>query len=554
MDSIGIIHRGRANYYLNNQHEKYYASESEAPGFFYGSGAQSFGIDADDIKHQDSRLKNLFNGLSPDGSITMRRGGSTVRTYIDKKTGEEKKHNPTLAYDHCFSAPKDVSVLMMMLPEHESQKLVNLHNQAAKKAMDYLDQNATYTRSTQTQPDGSRKTFWHQAKSTFACFTHITSRAKDMQLHTHCVQINSGERLDGKGYGAVDGKKTLQARYTAGQIYLSDLRRSLEKEYGIKTFDRQFSNDSGCSFGIHGISGKVTKHFSKRSLEIKEKTKENMSAAQIRNIVLKSRKAKDHNQDIGELKRQWRRELKQMGCSLKNVINQQKAKTMRSTSYDNEIASVLAKRKDESFNKHHVLNATIKVADGELSVDRAKAISDLFMAKYAQANEQDADKFILTDKAKEISTTKDRTKTQKAIEIARQIILWHREKRQAVLDKKFEKKEREFKKFQKKSFVLYMKGNISHQQYLLIKEDSRIMKASKFTLNTYQALGLLKKQQLDRVLNQRKKEENEYYNIFIAQKKGFISEEQAKELRIAEWRRRESAKEQEQDRGRERAR
>ena len=99
-----------------------------------------------------------------------------------------------------------------------------------------------------------------------------------------------------------------------------------------------------------------------------------------------------------------------------------------------------------------------------------------------------------------------------------------------------------------------MKGNISHEQYLLIKEDSRIMKASKFTLNTYQALGLLKKQQVDRVLNQRKKEENEYYNIFIAQKKGFITEEEAKELRIAEWHRRESAKEQEQDKGRERPR
>lgn len=81
MNSQDIIRAGREAYYLSLGKDDYYTGQLEEEGVFLGSGARALRILGQEIKEQDPVLKNLFNGLSPDGIKELRQGMNTVRSY-----------------------------------------------------------------------------------------------------------------------------------------------------------------------------------------------------------------------------------------------------------------------------------------------------------------------------------------------------------------------------------------------------------------------------------------------------------------------------------------
>jgi hypothetical protein len=163
VNSIDIIRAGRESYYLSLGKDDYYTGHADPEGVFLGAGAKSLRILGQTIQEGDPTLKNLFNGLSPDGKTELRQGLATVREYhtlrdpltqqtvrtesgqplylsrdevaqiqngdanrySDRLKSSSKTHQTddfsawlhtterasVVAYDNVFSAPKDVSIL-----------------------------------------------------------------------------------------------------------------------------------------------------------------------------------------------------------------------------------------------------------------------------------------------------------------------------------------------------------------------------------------------------------------------------------------------------------
>lgn len=301
--------------------EDYYSEKQQSKGRWMGSGATSLGLEKEAIKYRCEKYKNLINGKSIDGKNELRKGSSTVKIYRNKVTGKiKKKSNPVCGFDNTFSAPKDVSLLWALGDAKTRDTVLRIHQEAVKAASAYIEDNV-YVRSHSRNPDGSRTVKWHKAKAVMAAHDHFTSRELDPQIHTHLNLLNIGIREDGKGTGAIDGNKVWKVRYIAGQAYQNTLRNGLERELGITTFDRPFSDEKGVSFGINGISQTQRERFSLRSMQIEKAITHEMTGAQINAVALKTRRAKNCNLTTDELLAEWHNRGKALGFDLEKVLH-----------------------------------------------------------------------------------------------------------------------------------------------------------------------------------------------------------------------------------------
>jgi len=348
VDSISIIHSGRQTYYTKLGKEDYYTSEKEPEGRFHGRGAGSLGLAGQKIVEGDERLKELFLGTL-DGQ-KLRRGRSCTKTYhfledrqqgikiplnkyrhaqiksqnpdhYSKETQQAvarlnrdnphdylttKKQRPVLAYDHVFSAPKDVSLLWATTRDPAvKQSLLHAHHQAVAAARSYLDQHTVVRR-------GANGKQIHAAQATFAQFHHQVSRDGDPQLHDHVVQLNFG--ITDQGHtGALCGKTVLNTREAAGMVYQNELRHQVQHQLSLTTYDRPFSDGKGVTFGITGVSPRVRQAFSQRNTAINERITSDMTGAQVRAEVLKTRAEKEHNTATPNLHQQWQERARDLG-------------------------------------------------------------------------------------------------------------------------------------------------------------------------------------------------------------------------------------------------
>ncbi|WP_186375961.1 MobF family relaxase [Hyella patelloides] len=319
-------------YYEELGAESYYLDRDDAHGFFSGAACDALKIDDYQIRKGDKRVRLLFEGKNAHGEQVRSKTGSNSRDYrylFDsernkkviinrqeeallragdrtkwtqqlharvKKFGHEanpeqylvkKRHEATLGFDHVFSAPKDVSILWAFAQGELKNYLLKAHQEAVEEAKVIIEQN-TYIRK---GAGGAQRV---KADAVFAQFHHELSRDGDMQLHDHVVQFNLGITKEGSA-GALEGRHILKTICTSGMVYQNSLRRSCE-QIGLRTYDRPFSQDKGCSFGIHGISEKVRDGFSQRSVRVREHLTATMTGVEIRNEFIKTRKRK-----IGDL-------------------------------------------------------------------------------------------------------------------------------------------------------------------------------------------------------------------------------------------------------------
>jgi conjugative relaxase-like TrwC/TraI family protein len=289
MLSIGAMGGGQGAYYLSLTQESYYQNEREPQGQWYGKGAEALGLTGT-IRSEE--FLHVFQGIHPQ-----------TQEKLVQNVGKEDRQ---LGWDLTFSAPKSVSVLWAIGDAETKKEIEEAHREAVKTALDYLSKEACFTRRGQ-----GGKTI-EGVSPVIATFQHGTSRANDMQLHSHTLVLNIGVRED-KTTGSILSKPLYEMKMVLGAIYRADLSSKIE-ERGY-----QIERD-GDSFAIVGVSKSVTEHFSKRRAEVEkimsEKGLQGAKAASVATLSTREKKS-----DIGynELFPKWQSEAKALGLTAETI-------------------------------------------------------------------------------------------------------------------------------------------------------------------------------------------------------------------------------------------
>lgn len=266
MLSIAALSGGQSNYYLALARDDYYTKGGEPPGMWLGAGASDLGLN-DQVA--SAALKNLMNGLAPDGT----------RPLVQVQSG--KTHQP--GWDLTFSAPKSVSVLWSQADPAVRSAIQDAQADAVREALDYLQDACAYTRR------GKGGRIREETKLVVASFDHGTSREQDPQLHTHCLVLNVGVRKDGTT-GTLLSQPFYAHKLAAGAVYRAELSNQLEKRLGIElTRERTW-------FEVKGVPETIIEEFSKRRESIVQAlAKRGASGAKAAaKLTLATRGAKEH--------------------------------------------------------------------------------------------------------------------------------------------------------------------------------------------------------------------------------------------------------------------
>lgn len=262
MLSIGKIGGGDGapSYYLDavaSGQEDYYTGSGEAPGTWVGRGAAARGL--------EGRVED-----------------DTFLHVLDPTDGNNNKS--ILAYDLTFSAPKSVSILYGVADDETSRLARAAHDAAVRDALGYLEREACWTRRGHNGV--------HLLKGdglTIAAFRHRSSRAGDLQLHTHAVVANG--TIAGGRTTTLDGRALYAHAETASYLYQASLRHQLTERLRVEWSPV----DKGIA-EIKGIDEPVRRRFSRRRAEIlasmQDRGGRSAHAAQI--ATLETRRTKDY--------------------------------------------------------------------------------------------------------------------------------------------------------------------------------------------------------------------------------------------------------------------
>jgi conjugative relaxase-like TrwC/TraI family protein len=286
MLNIGKLGAGRASYYLSLARgvEDYYTGHGEAPGRWFGHGAEILGlggtVDADG-------LTGILEGRRPDSDERL------TRTKVP-------------GFDLTFRAPKSVSIIYALDdPTTVAGEVVGAHEAAVDAAIGYLEREACATRR---RVNGEITSFAGEG-FVAAGFRHRTSRAGDPTLHTHVLVANLARTPDGR-WGALDGRHIYRHALTAGYLYQAQLRAELTRRLGVEWGPVT----NGCA-DVAGIPDRVIREFSTRRAEILERMEDRgqWSAKAAQAATLDTRRAKDYQVTPGQLREDWAQRADRLG-------------------------------------------------------------------------------------------------------------------------------------------------------------------------------------------------------------------------------------------------
>lgn len=296
MLSIGAIAAGQVFYYTHLANEDYYLDGGEPPGRWYGDAAKALGLqNVSGGQVGKKELHDLFRGYGIDGKALVQNAGKQ-----DRQAG----------VDLTFSAPKSVSVLWAHADQATQESIEREHDKAVKFALDYLQEEAGWTR---TGHGGSE---FVRCKLVFAMFLHSTSRAQDMNLHTHVLVPNVGIAEDGRTR-SIWNNELYEHKMAAGALYRVALAYGLSQSLGAGI---ESDRDRGL-FRVLGVDPDVCDHHSKRRQQIEDELREHgystAKAAAVANV--ETREVKGHVARP-ELDERWRAELKELGSSRETLL------------------------------------------------------------------------------------------------------------------------------------------------------------------------------------------------------------------------------------------
>jgi conjugative relaxase-like TrwC/TraI family protein len=309
LSSSVIKNIGQAGNYYAQKDNYYSRDEGVEQSEWWGKGAKSFQLSG---KVDEKQFTELLQGKLPNGE------------QLGKVVDGEIKHRP--GWDLTFSAPKSVSIMTYMGGD---KRLIEAHIEATLVALNTIER--SFAQARVKTPNGID--YQNTGNLTAALFHHDLSRAKDPQMHTHCVVMNMTERLDGKcrslasqigrynedTNGEVNGFIEQVRHYNR---YLSKIYET-ELAYRVKQLGYDITTDTQSGiFEIAGVSQEAIQFFSKRRNQIvKQLEEKGLSGGKAAAIAtLANRNAKEYvNRE--ELKAQWDKDAKNLGLNCQEMLN-----------------------------------------------------------------------------------------------------------------------------------------------------------------------------------------------------------------------------------------
>jgi conjugative relaxase-like TrwC/TraI family protein len=295
MLSIGKLGRGQEGYYLGKVAEgaeDYYSGEGEAEGYWLGDAAEDLGLQG---KVTPAQLTGMLTGENP------ATGEALGLQHVSGK-------GPVPGFDLTFSAPKSASVLWALGGHPVAAEVKAAHASAVEAAVGYLQREACWTR----RGKGGRE-FVQGSGFLGAGYVHRSSRAGDMQIHTHLLIANATQGPDGR-WTRLYHPAIYEHANAAGFIYEAHLRDELTQRLGVGW--RKVSNGIA---EIEGFTDEQLRHFSTRRQEILEAAGAGASARSLQVATLATREAKDRDLTTESLREIWREKGEEVGLNRESV-------------------------------------------------------------------------------------------------------------------------------------------------------------------------------------------------------------------------------------------
>ncbi len=339
--------------------EDYYAGRGEAPGEWLGGGAAALGLSG---RVDAQALEAVMDCVEPGSGEQLRR---------------PIKEGAVTGFDLTFSAPKSVSVLFGVGDEDVSRAVRDAHEGAVREALGYIEREACATRRGR---GGARRVPGDGFVA--GAFRHRTSRAEDLQLHTHVVAANMTRGPDGR-WSALDGSGLYHHAKAAGYLYQAALRARLSDELGL-----EWSAVSNGTAEVTGIPVGVREHFSTRRAEIVAYMAEHAmsSDAQSRVAALATRAAKGPARSTSSLREAWQARAAEHGlgpAELAEVLG----RTERQAPTPAELADLAERlagpggltRQSSAFDRRHVIEALAAAHHAGAPVDELERLADQWL-------------------------------------------------------------------------------------------------------------------------------------------------------------------------------
>ena len=197
MISFSAIKSGEAaaGYYSKEQAAAEYYSGEATPSAWRGKAAATLGLRGQ--VNQNDLIQTL------DGRVVDATGPRQLG-----RIGTDGEREHRAGYDLTISAPKSVSIEALV---HGRDGAANAHRIAVAAALDYLQSHAAQARI-------GGKTI-RTGNLAIAIFEHVSSRAKDPQLHIHALIANlTLDPTTGRAY-SLSNERILALRRAADAVY-----------------------------------------------------------------------------------------------------------------------------------------------------------------------------------------------------------------------------------------------------------------------------------------------------------------------------------------------
>jgi conjugative relaxase-like TrwC/TraI family protein len=328
------IYFDRDNYYSRDQ--------SSEKSKWYGKGAEELGLEGE-VSNQDFR--NLLEGRDTNGERIV-------------QLGPFEHHKPGI--DMTFSAPKSASLLALVKQDLE---VVEVWDRSVDRALEQTEREFAQTRITKDGETEVVKT----RNLIIARFEHDTSRARDPQLHTHCVVMNATLAPDEKWH-ALYTDDIYKFQRSIGMRQQLDFANELEK------LGYEIERGPNGKFEVVGFREDQLIEFSQRSEQIKEEQHrlaqtmgdEAYTSAGAERANLNTRESKK-TVDHEELRRDWRERAEKVDIEW--------PETQASKEHDQQAAKdAISFARDHAFerssvvHRHDLLEASYEYGIGRSTV------------------------------------------------------------------------------------------------------------------------------------------------------------------------------------------
>ncbi|OIR02768.1 multifunctional conjugation protein TraI [mine drainage metagenome] len=244
MISRGIISdaSAAAGYYTDEAKAAEYYSGEAVPSAWTGAAAEAMGLRG---KVDAAALTAILQGRA----IERDPATGEPRERQLGRIGKDGQPQHRAGYDFTISAPKSVSLEALV---YGNPAALEAHRRAVAAVIAYLEEHGALTRvgGQYVKTDGLA----------IATFEHVSSRARDPQLHTHALFANL-TFLGDKAY-SLSSEKLFEHRAAADATYHNTLSRELQRA----GFEVQ--HDRSGHVEISGYTRADLEDFSKRKAEI----------------------------------------------------------------------------------------------------------------------------------------------------------------------------------------------------------------------------------------------------------------------------------------------